>query len=88
MYLFSDFPNHAAAHVVRPVRMPVQLRYGRPTPYWSFRPAGKAGHKPAAWPEDLGPYMPNPRKALTIRGCQVAPDVRQCVENLWRILLA
>ena len=20
------------------------------------RPAGKAGHKPAAWPEDLGPY--------------------------------
>ena len=57
MYLFSDLPNHAAAHIVRPVRMPVQLRYGRPTPRWSFRPAGKAGHKPAAWPEDLGPYM-------------------------------
>lgn len=56
MYLFSDFPNHAAAHIVRPVRMPVQLRYGRPTPHWSFRLAGKAGHKPAAWPEDLGPY--------------------------------
>ena len=56
MYLFSGFPNHAAAHIVRPVRMPVQLRYGRPTPHWSFRPAGKAGHKPAAWPEDLGPY--------------------------------
>lgn len=52
------------------------------------RLAGKAGHKPAAWPEDLGPYMPNLRKALTIRGCQVAPDVRQCVENLWRIFLA
>ena len=56
MYLFFDFPNHAAAHIVRPVRMPVQLRYGRPTPHWSFRLAGKAGHKPAAWPEDLGPY--------------------------------
>lgn len=56
MYLFSDFPNYAAAHIVRPVRMPVQLRYGRPTPYWRSRPAGKAGHKPAAWPEDLGPY--------------------------------
>lgn len=52
------------------------------------RRAGKAGYKPATWPEDLGPYMPNPRKALTIRGCQVAPDVRQCVESLWRIFLA
>lgn len=52
------------------------------------RLAGKAGQQPAAWPEDLGPYMPNLRKALTIRGCQVAPDVRQCVENLWRIFLA
>lgn len=41
------------------------------------RRAGKAGYEPATWPEDLGPYMPNPRKALTIRGCQVAPDVRK-----------